>query len=159
MGTRIPKRPPRRPGPVRLPTAGLALGLAVTLVMLTVLTPPAAVGGPASEEVDRGEHLYRVHCLNCHGPQARGDGPMARVLQKRPPDLTRLSASRDGEFPREHVHQSIDGRVRVSGHGLREMPVWGLSFQVRGRDGDQEREVQERLRALVSYLESVQREP
>jgi len=147
-----------RTGTVRLPAPGLVPGLAVSWVVIALLIPPVAVDGQ-TEGVGRGEQLYRVHCLNCHGPQARGDGPMAQVLKKKPPDLTLIAARHDGEFPREQVHQAIDGRVRVRGHGLREMPVWGLSFQVRGLDGDQEREVQERLRALVSYLESIQREP
>lgn len=147
-------------GSVRLPATGPALervGLAAILVVLSTLLPPAALGGPPTDELPRGERLYRVHCLNCHGPQARGDGPMAQVLKKQPPDLTLITARNDGVFPREQVHQSIDGRLRVRSHGLREMPVWGLSFQVRGLDGDQEQEVQERLRALVSYLESIQR--
>lgn len=144
-----------RIGPVGLP-AGPALGLMAGLLVLAALTTPVAFGGSPAEDVDRGAQVYRVHCLNCHGPQAHGDGPLARVLKKEPADLTRLTV--DGEFPRERVHQFIDGRIRVSGHGLREMPVWGLSFQVRGRDEDQEQEVQERLRALVSYLESIQRQ-
>lgn len=145
-------------GTVRLPAPGLASGLATGLVVISLLIPPVALDGQ-TEAIDRGEQLYRVHCLNCHGPQARGDGPMAQVLKKKPPDLTLIAVHHDGEFPHEQIHQTIDGRIRVSGHGLREMPVWGLSFQVRGLDGDQEREVQERLRALVSYLESIQRQP
>jgi mono/diheme cytochrome c family protein len=149
-------------GGMPLPGPGVLLGLAVGLVALQTRPAPAVLGGPQTgsqtEETARGEHLYRMHCLNCHGPEGRGDGPMARVLKTRPPDLTLLTKRHRGEFPREYVHQSIDGRFRVGSHGLREMPVWGLSFQVRGRDDDQEHEVQTRLRALVSYLESIQRQ-
>jgi mono/diheme cytochrome c family protein len=33
---------------------------------------------PASlESVRRGEALFRRHCANCHGPEGRGDGPVA----------------------------------------------------------------------------------
>lgn len=155
MTTRIRNR-----GSVRLPRTEPAVGrvgLAAILVALSTLLPSVVLGGSPTDQLGRGERLYRLHCLNCHGPEGRGDGPMAQVLKTQPPDLTRITARHDGEFPREQVHQSIDGRLRVRGHGLREMPVWGLSFQDRGLDGDQEREVQERLRALVSYLESIQR--
>lgn len=165
---------------VSLATSGLARVLVCVLaaglagpVLLTVAESPAMMQAkegqagegqaeerPASQEreLERGAHLYRIHCLNCHGKEARGDGPMAPALKADSPDLTRLTRDHGGDFPREHVYQSIDGRFQIRSHGMREMPVWGLSFQVRGTDADQEREVQERLRALVTYLESVQRD-
>jgi len=148
--TRSSRRSPDR-GPVSTALAVCALAL------LGLASISSARAQSSAEVVRRGEGLYRIHCVNCHGEQARGDGPMAPVLKTEVPDLTLLAARNDGELPRERVHQSIDGRIRVRGHGLREMPVWGLSFQERGADSDQELEVQERLRALVAYLESIQR--
>lgn len=36
----------------------------------------------------KGEDVYRTNCLNCHGTQGRGDGPVADQLTPRPADLT-----------------------------------------------------------------------
>lgn len=130
--------------------------LATLALLIAVALPSFAE--TAEEQLAWGERLYRTHCLNCHGEHAKGDGPMAPLLKTPVADLTRLAADHGGEFPAEAVHQAIDGRLRVSGHGLREMPVWGLSFQDRGRGDDQEPEVQARLRALVAYLASIQPE-
>jgi putative copper resistance protein D len=38
--------------------------------------------------VAHGIALYRIHCANCHGPTARGDGPASAGLLQRPADLT-----------------------------------------------------------------------
>lgn len=69
---------------------------------------------------------------------------MAKVLKIQPADLTRLARSRQGRFPREEVYNAIDGRREVLGHGPTGMPVWGATFQERGNDRPQEREVRER---------------
>jgi len=36
----------------------------------------------------RGKRIYEKHCLVCHGPTGRGDGPAARALNPRPADFT-----------------------------------------------------------------------
>lgn len=144
------------------PHTSSIFGTAILFVLLPCLASVSAFSqGAVSDErpLSQGERLYRIHCLNCHGPEGRGGGPMAAVLKTQIPDLTLLAADNDGEFPLDRVYQSIDGRFRVRGHGLREMPVWGLSFQQRGLPGHQEHEVQERLRALVVYVEAIQRQP
>ena len=69
--------------------------------------------------------LYDRLCASCHGPEGRGDGPVAKALVVRPPDLTSLAARHAGTFPREHVVNVLSGQRQVSAHGTREMPVWG----------------------------------
>ncbi len=103
-----------------------------------------------------GKATYRVYCSNCHGETARGDGPVAEVLKVPPADLTRISENNRGVFPSADVYATIDGRTEVDAHGSREMPVWGLTFQDRNRDSEQEGAVQEKIRDLVFYLESIQ---
>jgi hypothetical protein len=44
-----------------------------------------------------------------------------------------------------------------SGHGPGSMPIWGLSFQSRGTDLNQEEETREKVRDLVAYLQSIQK--
>jgi putative copper resistance protein D len=41
-----------------------------------------------SASVAHGAALYRVRCVNCHGPTGRGDGPASAGLLQRPADLT-----------------------------------------------------------------------
>lgn len=61
---------------------------------------------PAAKPADpaRGHALFGRHCVACHGPQGKGNGPLAERLAKRPADLTDWplvwSAPRPGE-PRE----------------------------------------------------------
>jgi mono/diheme cytochrome c family protein len=112
---------------------------------------------PTDPVLARGALLYRIHCASCHGQGGAGDGPVAPALRKKPSDLTSLSQRARGKFPEERVRSTIDGRTEVSAHGVREMPVWGLSFADPGRDVSSEREIEAEISALVRYLASLQR--
>lgn len=60
---------------------------------------------PAAFErlAEAGERLYGWHCLPCHGPEGKGDGPNATRLGLKPRDLTRglfkLKTSPAGQGP------------------------------------------------------------
>jgi mono/diheme cytochrome c family protein len=42
-----------------------------------------------SDSIERGRILYSVHCAQCHGAEAKGNGPVAPFLvNKKPADLT-----------------------------------------------------------------------
>jgi mono/diheme cytochrome c family protein len=109
------------------------------------------------ERVEHGQRTYLSYCASCHGKTGRGDGPVATDLERKPTDLTLLSTHNDGRFPEDRIDRTIDGRLEVRGHGTSEMPVWGISFQILGSDHNQEREVREKVRDLLAYLESIQR--
>lgn len=131
-----------------------AARIAAGLLLLTAAVPAAAEdSGPSAE---RGALLFRINCASCHGQSATGDGPVAEVLEVKPADLTALTAGHDGDFPTDEVRRTIDGREDLAAHGRREMPVWGLSFQDRGRDTDQEAEVRARIDDLIAYLRTIQ---
>jgi len=133
---------------------GLQMG-ALALVLLPALGRPAQE--PAkTDRAATGRLSFRVHCASCHGEGGKGDGPMAKVLKIQPADLTRLALSHQGRFPRDEVYNAIDGRREVTGHGPTGMPVWGATFQDRGQDRPQEREVREKILDLLAYLESIQ---
>lgn len=117
--------------------------LCSSLLPLTASAQTPTVGGSAT---------FGLYCATCHGPSARGDGPMAAVLTKRPADLTRIAQRNGGTFPTELVAKVIDGRAPAKGHGGGEMPVWGDAF---GKSADRT-PVGERIARLVSYLESIQ---
>lgn len=109
-------------------------------------------------DAGNGRLLYQVHCLACHGEAGLGDGPMKNQFEIAIPDLTTIAIRNEGKFPTDKIHQIIDGRHESAGHGTREMPVWGFTFQASGRDTDQESDVQEMVSDLTEYLETLQAE-
>jgi mono/diheme cytochrome c family protein len=105
-----------------------------------------------------GERLYQVSCSGCHGANARGNGPVAPLLEVPVPDLTQLALRRGGSFPVDEVYRIIDGQADLTAHGPRHMPVWGYEFF--GQEPDDElahREATEKIERLVRYLQSLQR--
>lgn len=139
---------------------GLA-SLAAVLPLSLGAAPPVQNPQQAQDErearVVRGGRMYEIYCASCHGTGAEGNGPMAQALKARPADLTQIRQRNGGAFPEERVTAFIDGRLEVRSHGPGSMPVWGLSFRIAGKDEDQERQVRETIRDLVTYLESIQK--
>ena len=81
----------------RRETAGLAgVGVAVGIVLIVQgqIDPRLAaipVSNPVvadARSIQAGGELWATTCLQCHGPEARGDGPGAASLGVPPPDLT-----------------------------------------------------------------------
>jgi mono/diheme cytochrome c family protein len=54
----------------------------------------------------KGSHLYRLHCLHCHGLSGDGRGPSSKWLNPHPRDY------RQGLFKFQSVNQAIDGETR-----------------------------------------------
>ena len=121
-----------------------------------------------------GEAEFKTYCGSCHGPRAVGDGPMAKLLTKKPSNLRQIAKKNGGEFPFWETYRMVDGREAIEGHGGREMPVWGDEFmeQVPTKAGSMatkqayrvaqkkkaQSEVRERLLQMVLYLQSIQDE-
>jgi mono/diheme cytochrome c family protein len=103
---------------------------------------------------DAGASLFRTYCASCHGPDARGAGPVTAQLRQMPPSLTTFALRNGGLFPSERVRRIIDGRD-VPAHGSYEMPVWGDAFR-RTREGLSDTAVSARIDAIVRYLEAIQ---
>ena len=79
------------------------------------------------------------------------------------PDLTVLSQNNKGIFPFDRVYQIIDGRKEVKAHGSREMPVWGLYFNLQTSvffenypPSDTQSSIRSRILALTEYLYRLQ---
>ncbi len=113
--------------------------------------------------LEKGRIEYDHQCASCHGTTARGDGPLRPFLVKAPSDLTTLAQRHGGKLPEQQVREMIDGRgMNEPGpHGSREMPVWGQRFREDAQETRMgrwkpERQVRQRLDALVTYLQSVQ---
>lgn len=95
-----------------------------------------------------GAELFRASCATCHGTDARGDGPMAKMLVGTVPDLTTQQFRNKLE-----VIQVIDGRGMRAAHGTADMPVWGWALREAERS---ETAVQARLEALAEYVMALQ---
>ena len=118
------------------------------------------VADVAAEEELIGSNEYRISCLSCHGVGGKGNGPMAQFLKVQPSNLTTISKNNEGFFPLEQVFQTIDGRHGVTGHGDRDMPIWGARYlkedaEMYGSFGGED-VVRLRILELVYYIQSIQ---
>jgi mono/diheme cytochrome c family protein len=106
-----------------------------------------------------GHDEFMRACAPCHGADGRGGGPVAVALRTPPGDLTVLAARAGGRFPREHVIGVLNGEVRLSAHGSREMPVWSERFAPSDFGATVAASLYTRrwIEALVTYVESMQR--
>ena len=103
----------------------------------------------------KGADLYKAYCASCHGGDAKGNGPMAASLKVKPSDLTRISERNSGTFPYPRIQKIISGEQQLpSGHGSREMPVWGPIFSQVTRDDMDLGKV--RIDNLTRYLKDIQ---
>lgn len=145
--------------------AGLRPGLLVVAAALLLAPVVSAQEEPQEHRgflAAKGRTSYRVYCASCHGEHAKGQGNIAQYLTVPPADLTRIRQRYGGEFPSELIHQIIDGRQDVRGHGGKEMPVWGDVFQSPlAESGPTSQETGEeraarKIKELVMYLESIQ---
>jgi putative copper export protein/mono/diheme cytochrome c family protein len=80
-----------------------------------------AQGGFSVDSIAAGSHVFAQNCVPCHGSDAQGDGPAAKLLPVPPANLTQ-----------EHVWMHSDGDlfwwltdgIDVPPHG-KVMPAWG----------------------------------
>ena len=105
----------------------------------------------------QGKTLYGAYCADCHGPLARGDGPRAATLVKRPADLSTIAQRNGNVFPTDTVAAFVDGRNHVEAHGPREMPIWGRVIDDRNQALDEELKLTpDWIARIVAYLETLQ---
>lgn len=125
-----------------------------TLALLAALTQPGL-----AQDVAAGQAVFAEACATCHGPEAKGDGPMAQVLVMPVPDLTGLAARNGGTFPWLTVVHLVDGRSGLRGHGG-PMPIFGALFKgdTAAADAPDGTPVITSARVLdvVAYLETIQ---
>jgi nucleotide-binding universal stress UspA family protein len=131
---------------------------AVGALLVGLLVPAGAAAQDSRKQSIPGGELYRTYCATCHGTAARGDGPLASSMRRKPADLTEIAKRNGGDYPTELVFRTIDGRKPVRGHGGPDMPVWGDAFE-RSRDGGDTERVQRMIQSLVDYLETIQARP
>jgi mono/diheme cytochrome c family protein len=113
------------------------------------------------KSMDFGQQEFQARCASCHGKDGKGNGPIADLLRKSPPDLTTLTRGNGGIFPMSRVYDSIVGDD-IKAHGSRDMPVWGQLYRLRAGEHyvdtyyDPEAYVRVRVLALVEYINRLQ---
>jgi mono/diheme cytochrome c family protein len=131
------------------------LASAALIALSLSAAEPAAAQQTPTNHAALGGYLFKTYCATCHGVSARGDGPLADSMRRKPANLTEITARNKGTYPGELVYKVIDGREKVPGHGGPDMPVWGDAF-LRTSDASDEASVKHRIQALVDYLETLQ---
>lgn len=106
-----------------------------------VLAMPA-VPPVTPEAVARGARVYvKGECAECHGKEARGDGPSAKDLSVRPPDLTRRPF-KSGPTASDIVRTlltGLDGTPMPSYYQvLEDDELWDLAYWLDSRAGPPE---------------------
>ena len=124
-------------------------------VMMTAAVVTLAAQTGSREDPNSGPYLYRTYCASCHGATGHGDGPAAKTLHVKPPDLTTIAERRGGVYPSSEIAQIIDGRRPLAAHTRKDMPLWGVVLG--NMEMKNELAVKVRLEALVAHLEALQR--
>ena len=114
--------------------------VALLMILLAANATKAFANPPPAYE---GRRLYVSYCQLCHGTDGKGDGPLAKVMQISPADLTTTVRSRSDTILFKIItgegRQTITGRDR---HNLlsEAMPEWKDVFN------------ESQVRALIAYL-------
>ena len=88
-----------------------------------------------------------------HGRDAKGSGPLGKMLKVKIPDLTLVYKKNKGVFPIGVVVDIVEGDYPIEAHGGREMPLWGDAFR---SEGGTNRDARGRILGIVLYLHSIQ---
>ena len=83
---------------------------------------------PADQaSIGRGSELFHIICITCHGPQGKGDGPIASYFQNKPANLTGLavqSLSDGGIFM--VVSNGVQGKMPALNENLTVRERWDV---------------------------------
>lgn len=105
-----------------------ALAIIANIAVLSLSATAFAGQAPAAPS---GSGLFLNYCASCHGPQAKGDGPVAAAMQKKPADLTGIAKRNGGKFPTEIVSRTH--RWQEPCHGTRRAGHAGLERRLQAR--------------------------
>lgn len=128
--------------------------------VLGVVAGLAMATAGMAQDAGEGGALFQFHCAMCHGPEGRGNGPMAPGLTIQPSDLATMAARNGGVFPVVRAAMRIEGSDPLVSHGS-PMPVYGGFLA--GREVILKAETGQPLLTtapvadLIAWLESIQK--
>lgn len=141
-------------------TRSARLLVLAAITSLTLVTSEAFAQQKQGFPPGRGSFVR--YCADCHGADAKGNGPKAAALNPKPADLTQLAKKSGGSFPTSRVTGILDGSQPIAAHGSAQQPVWGHTFgageQAAGGNpgGAQQGVGRQRIQLILQYLETVQ---
>lgn len=94
---------------------------------IVYLLAVGALAACTTPEPPTGAKLFADNCTACHGADGTGSGWVSAGLQRKPANLTALSARNNGVFPMERVLSTIDGFHRNPSFETA-MPEFGSFF-------------------------------
>lgn len=111
------------------------------LTLLLMFCGAGVLLAQSSEGIQRGQTIYREHCMDCHGSTGKGDGPKAPFLSPRPGNL--ISAATSAKTDKELLRTIAQGKPRTA------MPGWKEALP----DEDQQAVLQY-IRSLIQFSRS-----
>jgi hypothetical protein len=112
-------------------------------VLIDVKDLPPAPSLPDSPPTELAKSTYATRCLHCHGPEGRGDGPVARTLNPRPADFS------SSKWQRSVTDEGIIKVIRGGGSTVNKSPLMPPHPDIDGP----------RLTELVGLLRSLEKAP
>ena len=109
--------------------------------MIIGLVGPSFATSPAPATLEQGRAIYKQRCLDCHGPEGRGDGTRAISLSPRPGSL--VSAHTSAKSDQELLKIIANGLPRTA------MPAWKGHLSE-----DEQQAVLAYIRSLVKFTRS-----
>lgn len=101
------------------------LAAVAAMAVVMGLASNVALAESDQEMIERGAAHFRIFCVNCHGMNADGKGPLAKILKIQPADLTTLKQTMpEGMTVQERVFRAVDGRHKVGDGKEHNMPVF-----------------------------------
>ena len=76
----------------RIPSAKVLFIAVLPALLLLPASFVAAAGDPSI-----GKAIYERHCMACHGPQGKGDGPAGKMLKPPAADFTSAGSKKKSE--------------------------------------------------------------
>ncbi|WP_456405575.1 c-type cytochrome [Thiolapillus sp.] len=104
------------------------------------------LAAPSQEEaIKKGREHFKIFCVNCHGVNADGKGPLVESLKITPYDLTALKQTGDLCIA-ERVLRAIAGLHDVAAGQKKDMPVFSGNLE------------SITVYEITQYLKSIQKE-
>jgi mono/diheme cytochrome c family protein len=103
----------------------------LVLFAACIATAQAQAESSEKEAIQKGTAHYLFFCGNCHGVDAKGDGPLAAHLKMAPTDLTQLQATGGGTSVAEQVMKALDGRHAIGETETHKMPIFSESLEMK----------------------------
>jgi copper resistance protein D len=118
---------------IGIPTILGVLGLGATLYPLSVQSYPETYRKTPvpfdAISIANGVELFTANCIPCHGPQAKGNGVLAKALPKQPVDLLtepHTAMHTAGDFFHWLTYGRFNGVMPAFGEKLSEEDRWDL---------------------------------